>query len=397
MLLFLSISGILLSVILLVSNAKNYRSSIYLGGFFFLISLYSFNQYLLFYSKSVFLVAVFFINVGYLACLIGPMLYWYVRCVLTDNQCFSVKDVWHFLPMLIYYIGSIPHILLPWTEKMEIAAKIIDNPAFIAEYKGTLFYGILPVFVVYLSRPILVLVYTLWSGGLLVRCTLSRREKPVLSRQLFMKKWLFLLLGSLLIMVLSHILLMLETYINRNLDIFLALNILQVLSGAGLIGLLISPFFFPSVLYGLAVLPKENFTVTANKERNESTVETKKQTLDLDSDYLVAIGLKADSYMNEFRPYLQPDFNLNQLSVLTHIPVHHLAYYFREIKKEHFMDYRNKLRIEHAKVLIKNGKSGGVTLEAIGISSGFTSRNAFFKAFKKIEGISPGSFASRLN
>lgn len=397
MLLFLSILGILLSVILLVSNAKNYRSSIYLGGFFFLISMYSLTQYVLFYSKSNFLIGVFFINAGFLAYLIGPMLYWYVRCVLTDNHCFSVKDVWHFLPMVIFLTATLPHIILPWSEKMEIAAKIIDDPAFITEYSGTLLYGMLPGIVVYLSRPILVLGYILWSAGLFARYTKSSSEKPVLSSQLFMKKWLYVLLGSLFILVFSHILLMVETWIRGNMSLFLTLNILKVLSGAGLIGLLVSPFFFPSILYGLPVLPKENLTEITTIEENFSHVEIIKQAHDFESEYLVSIGLKADTFMNEFKPYLQPDFNMNQLSALTHIPVHHLAFYFREIKKEHFIEYRNKLRIEHAKALIKNGKTNGVTLEAIGILSGFTSRNTFFKAFKKVEGISPGSFASRLN
>jgi len=397
MLLFLSISGIFLSVILLIFNAKNYKSSIYLGGFFFLISLYSLTQYSLFYSKSVFLVAVFFINTGFLSYLIGPMLFWYVRCVLTDNHRLTGRDLWHFLPMVIFFVATIPHLILPWTEKTGIALKIIDDPAFIATYKGTLFNGILPGIAVYMSRPILILGYTLWSAGLFIRYILRSGERPVVARQLFMKKWLFVLLGSLLILVISHILLMVETWLHGDMSIFLTLNILQVLSGAGLIGLLISPFFFPSILYGLPILQNENLNVITKKEANQNPVETKKQAPDLESEYLVSIGLKAESVMNEIQPYLQPDFNMNQLSVLTRIPVHHLAFYFREIKKEHFIDYRNKLRIEHAKALIKNGNIDGVTLEAIGNLSGFNSRNTFFKAFKKVEGISPGSFASRLN
>lgn len=397
MLLFLSISGIFLSVILMVFNTKNYKSSIYLGGFFFLISLYSLTQFILFYSKSVFLIAVFFINTGFLAYLIGPMLFWYVRSVLSGNHRLTGIDLWHFLPMLFFLSGILPHLILPWHEKTEIAEKIMIDPAFIATYNGTLFYGILSGIAVYLSRPILILGYTLWSAGLFIRYIMRNREMPVLERQLFMKKWLYVLLGSVLILVFSHILLIVETWLHGNISIFLTLNILQIISGAGLIGLLISPFFFPSILYGLPLLRKENFTEITNIEENFSHVEIIKQAHDFENEYLVSIGLKADSFMHEFQPYLQPDFNMSQLSVLTRIPAHHLAIYFREIRKEHFCDYRNRLRIEHAKALIKNGKSNGVTLEAIGTLSGFTTRNTFFKAFKKIEGISPGSFASRLN
>jgi AraC-like DNA-binding protein len=101
--------------------------------------------------------------------------------------------------------------------------------------------------------------------------------------------------------------------------------------------------------------------------------------------------------MKELQPYLQPDCNLAYFSKLINIPSHHLSYYFREVKKQTFNDYRNEWRINHAKKLIKEGKASEMTLEAIGMLSGFSSRNAFITDFKKVEGISPGAYASRLN
>jgi len=62
MLLFSSILGIFLSVILLYFNVRNNKSTIYLGGFFFLVSLYELTQYVLFSSNSNFLVAVFLLT-----------------------------------------------------------------------------------------------------------------------------------------------------------------------------------------------------------------------------------------------------------------------------------------------------------------------------------------------
>jgi AraC-like DNA-binding protein len=101
--------------------------------------------------------------------------------------------------------------------------------------------------------------------------------------------------------------------------------------------------------------------------------------------------------MKDFRPYLQHDFNMAKLSVMVNIPVHHLAYYFREVKKISFTDFRNRWRVDHAKKLICEGKSKDLTLEAIGILSGFSSRNTFLNAFKKAEGISPSAYLSQIN
>lgn len=95
------------------------------------------------------------------------------------------------------------------------------------------------------------------------------------------------------------------------------------------------------------------------------------------------------------QPYLRPDFNMTQLAVLLNIPVHHLAYYFRVVKKQSFSDYRNEWRIVYAKNLIISGKTTELTLEAIGLQSGFGTRNTFLTAFKRTEGVSPGVFAAQ--
>jgi AraC-like DNA-binding protein len=96
--------------------------------------------------------------------------------------------------------------------------------------------------------------------------------------------------------------------------------------------------------------------------------------------------------MIDFQPYLQPELNLNRFADILQLPAHHLAYYFREVKKQSFNDYTNECRIEFAISMLRQGKTSDLTLEAVGVMSGFTNRSTFFRAFKKIEGISPGSF-----
>ena len=97
----------------------------------------------------------------------------------------------------------------------------------------------------------------------------------------------------------------------------------------------------------------------------------------------------------EHQLYLQSDCNLAYFAKFIKIPAHHLAYYFREVRKQSFNDYRNEWRVNHAKKLISEGGAKQHTLEAIGSSSGFSSRNTFFTAFKKVEGMPPSAFASQ--
>jgi AraC-like DNA-binding protein len=99
--------------------------------------------------------------------------------------------------------------------------------------------------------------------------------------------------------------------------------------------------------------------------------------------------------MQQLQPYLQNDCNLAYMAKLTGLPAHHLAYYFREERRQPFNNYRNLWRVQHAKNLVLEGKTRELTLEAIGQLSGFSSRSAFFTAFKKVEEISPSAFAAQ--
>ena len=211
-----------------------------------------------------------------------------------------------------------------------------------------------------------------------------------------MAKWLFVLLVLLFIWIFSHFMIFMEFFTRYDIKIFYTPNVLQVLSSAGLIGLLISPFFFPEILYGLPRVPQGILTLEPDGTESDSSSEKSyKHPVNFESDYLLTIGRKADNCMKELHPYLQPNFNLFKLSVLIDIPVHHLAYYFREEKKQSFNDFRNEWRINHAKRLIREGKASELTMEAIGLLSGFSSRNTFLIAFKKAEGIAPAVFAAQ--
>ena len=397
MLPYLSIIGILLSIILLYFNARKYSSAIYLGAFFLLVSLYGFNQYAVLYSKSVFLVSIVFLNIGFLSYLIGPMLYLYVRSVLTDNSRLKKWDMVHLIPLLLFLMASLPHMLTPYSFKVEVATAIVNDLSFIGDYQAGFFHGIVPVAVIFLSRPLLVLGYMLWSIGFFIRYLMQRKELSVLSQQNFMTKWLSVLLGFLSVLVISHLLLLIQTFTVEGSKALFTLNILQILSGLGLTGLLISPFFFPAILYGLPRFPGSNAT---SLEPEVTVMDSlpgngRKITGNFESKYLQDIEQKAESCMMAVQPYLQQECNLAYFAKLIKVPVHHLAYYFREEKKQSFNDFRNSWRIKHAKNLILAGKANELTLEAIGLLSGFSSRNTFFTAFKKAEGISPGVFAAQ--
>jgi AraC-like DNA-binding protein len=298
--------------------------------------------------------------------------------------------------MLVYIAMALPYILMPVSYKTGLAeqiAKDINNMIHIKFY---------PLFIepvkkiVFLSRPVLALGYLIWSVTTFIRYVKNKSGSVLLSGQEFMKKWIFILFVSFFFLILSQIILMFESIVTNRILVFYTLNSLQVLSGAALIVLLVSPLFFPQILYGLPQVP---VIVTAPEINENSSVnltqnESSKPKTGFETGYMLTIQNQADRLMEELQPYLLEDCNLLSFSKITGIPPHHLSYYFKEIRKQSFNDFKNEWRIKHAKQLIMSGKLNELTLEAVGLLSGFTSRNTFFRSFKKFEGITPGEFAA---
>jgi len=52
----------------------------------------------------------------------------------------------------------------------------------------------------------------------------------------------------------------------------------------------------------------------------------------------------------------------------------------------------NFYRIEEAKNLLSSEKAKQMTIEAIGSDSGFNTKSAFYRAFKKHTGLTPSDF-----
>lgn len=398
MLLFLALSGIFLSILLLYYNGRNFTSSIYLSGFFFTLSFQAFIIYVLVYSRSALLIAIFLIHFSFLLYLVGPMLYWYIRSVLTDNPRLSRKDLWHLLPALIFLVTSLEYIFTPFSYKLEMGEKAAANSDFLLTYEPTFLIRFFSNTALSLSRSLFALVYTFWSLGLLIRFLKKKNNLFVLSRQRYMISWLFQLISLFLILTVSHLLILAHSYYSLHADLFYTLNVLQILSGIGLIGLLVSPFFFPGILYGLPRLPDP---IDIKEGRGEviissHTALSRKMPV-YESEYLDQIVQQIDDCMVREKPYLNPGCNIYLISMMTRIPSHHLAYHFREERKTSFNQYRNKMRVDHAKKLIADGKASELTLEAIGKMSGFSNRNTFINAFKKEEGISPSEYLKRFS
>ncbi|NML23872.1 AraC family transcriptional regulator [Pseudoflavitalea sp. G-6-1-2] len=438
MLLYLSLSGALLSLLLLYFNAREFRSSIYLGIFFLLVSFYSFHHYIFIYARDPFWIAVLYVNTTSVFYLTGAMGYFYVRSILTDNSRLRWRDAWHFLPAILHFAAAMAYVVKPWSYKMEIGETIAGNLGFMAHHKVNYFSQLIgSTRPVYLSRPLLALGYTVACIVMFVRYRKKQRARSgntSTPQQLIMMRWLKVFFGFQVMLFFSFASLILIRWPVNPVLQFLNFNDMEFIVGTSLVGLLITPFLFPQILYGLPIL-SNHITLPYRDEDHELTpahielevavvqtmpaatvlqtmiapVETmqeeveeepeeadsKSSGIQLEEEYLATLGIRIQEHMEQQKPWLTPGFNLLKLAQQISVPAHHLGYYFREVKQQTFNDYRNAWRVQHAVTMIENGMADELTLEAIGIQSGFSSRSAFFKTFRKVTGHTPGNLLEK--
>lgn len=94
--------------------------------------------------------------------------------------------------------------------------------------------------------------------------------------------------------------------------------------------------------------------------------------------------------MNDKRPYTNSNLKSSELAHELGISLHEFSRFINETIGKSFSDYINEHRVEEAKRLIASNSK--YTLEAIGNMSGFNSKSAFYKAFKKYTGITPAKY-----
>lgn len=104
----------------------------------------------------------------------------------------------------------------------------------------------------------------------------------------------------------------------------------------------------------------------------------------------VKIGI--ERIFEKDKPYLNPDFSLEELANLLCIAKHHLSQILNSEMNTNFYNLVNQRRIEHSIDKIKQRATLGFTIEGVGYECGFSSKSSFFNNFKKFVGLTPGEY-----
>ncbi len=90
--------------------------------------------------------------------------------------------------------------------------------------------------------------------------------------------------------------------------------------------------------------------------------------------------------------HLEPDISLEKLAAAVQASKHHVSQAINEQTGLRFFDYINQLRIEEAKLMLKNEDFANMHIIEVAYAVGFANKASFNAAFKKSTGMTPTAF-----
>ena len=139
-------------------------------------------------------------------------------------------------------------------------------------------------------------------------------------------------------------------------------------------------------------VPATSVYSTTEQPIVQSTVEVQTGSVYLSEERVSKLDVIIKDYLEEYRPFLKHGYSLKQLAEETRIPLHLLSAFINKHYKVNFNDFINEYRVNYCKVKILNDEWKYKKLEAIAEESGFSNRNTFTAAFKRVTGINPSEF-----
>lgn len=98
------------------------------------------------------------------------------------------------------------------------------------------------------------------------------------------------------------------------------------------------------------------------------------------------------SYMEEHKPYLEPELTVQDLAAMLDIPAARLTMVLNIQLKKNFYQFINSYRVEYAAGLLKDPAMAHENILTIALEAGFNSKTSFNAYFKRIMNMTPRDY-----
>lgn len=291
--------------------------------------------------------------------LTGPLLFMFERFSTQKNRTFQWLDLLHLLPFLLAVVYIWDFYLLPGDAKIAYYNSFYENYNIEPDY----FY-----FLFMLSQ----LIY-----GIITLRNFHQYFKQVgfeySNELIYRDRWVIFMLSGFVFYwaftFLYHILLI------ANFDFFFPYDYLTYT----FLTLFIQAFGFS------AVTSDHSFFVTPISSTNARQVQKQDDDLEEEAQQIL-------SFMEEKKPYLNPELRISDLSRLLDIPSHRLSAIINGSFHKNFFEFVNDYRVEEVKSKLPDPAYSHYTIDAIARECGFNSSASFYRVFKQSTGVTPSEY-----
>lgn len=362
--------GFSLGIVLLFKQAPKQRANLFLGIITIYIASYFvaghiWGARLLEYAPHTVQLGVYFV-MG-----LGPMMYLYGRASTEKDFSMQPRDWLHFIPLLLDLLYSYPSITASGSEKIAILEKFIKE-------------GSYSVSVVHSAAKAVHLATYYFLTLRLVHLYRRHLNNTVSYIDNIYHRWLIFFSSILLLPVLGLILTGFTGYKLISLLMFISGVVAVPLSIY--FAMLITPAIFSRFPHQIEVEADHNTDLEQEKYEHSRLAEEQKE----------AFLERLQTYMQHHQPYRESELTIGQLAERLNIPSNYLSQIINQELSLNFIDYINQKRVEAAKILLASDKYAHYTITAIAGEAGFNSKSAFYVAFKKYEGETPGQYRKSL-
>lgn len=358
------IQGSFLIAVLLFKKEGNLSAHRLLAGLLGIVVLQLFTYLLI--STGLYETMPHLINAGIpFLFLIGPLYYYYLKCLLENDCAFRLRDIGHLVPFVAAAIYYLPFYLQPAETKIQMVRQLESLAVVDVPIETLLFVGL----------------HTLQTGIyigmalLMLKSYHEMAQEPVLNGKRLKLNWLkqfsAAFLAYWIISLLSLVLLDFMDSYAPEIDYVVFLSLSVFVSAIAYVGIKRSELFSESI---------------------SGTTSPKYQSSPLDKEQAESIVEEIKAIMNSDRLYLQNDLRLSDLADALDIHPNYLSQIINQELGLSFNDFVNSYRVKEAQKRFRSPEIENKTILAVAYEVGFNNKNSFNKAFKKFTGTTPSSF-----
>ncbi|RBP79029.1 AraC family transcriptional regulator [Marinomonas rhizomae] len=332
---------------------------------------------------------LFFFSNPTLHLLNGPILYCYTRMLISkEKRVFKGAELLHFLPFVLFYVLfiSMPpsSLMLPQPERnlTVVGDAVIENDT-MSLLEGLLFhFGFINV-LIFIGYSIATLI-TLRQHRINIADFFSQHDSQVSLR------WIYALPITFVILVLFNVVYEAQfsasEYIDPITRHMLSFSIFILL--LCFFGIKQKPVF---QLEHKAMNENEIIAETStDSELSPNKLEAVRPST-INNDFVTETINNMQLYLQQEKPFLDPDFSVYALAEALNIPRRTLSLVISTGLSKNFYQYVNEFRINEVKRLLEN-QDDKMTIIDLAYRAGFNSKSSFNSLFKKHCGVTPSQY-----